>query len=85
MAPIALPSTSRKADAFSVVGMIAPEALRGFNLALRVTPYQVASRLLQRHGDGIADRMMRVEETGGMISQLGKALSLVLFDLQLLR
>src|SRR5438046_5731648 len=35
-APITLPSRSRSAEALSVVGMISPEALRGFKRAFRV-------------------------------------------------
>ena len=38
MAPIAFPSVSRSADAFSVVGITSPVAARGFRQALRVTP-----------------------------------------------
>ena len=38
MAPIARPLRSRSAEAFSVVAMTSPEALRGFSRALRVTP-----------------------------------------------
>ena len=44
MAPITFPSLSRRADAFSVVGMISPEALRGLRRALRVTPRSTTSR-----------------------------------------
>src|SRR5207249_2269652 len=44
IAPITVPSESRNAEAFSVVGMISPEALRGFRRAFRVTPRAPTSR-----------------------------------------
>ena len=44
MAPITRPSGSRSAEAFSVVEMVSPEALRGFRRALRVTPLATTSR-----------------------------------------
>ena len=44
MAPMALPSVSRSADALRVVGITSPEALRGFSRALRVTPRATTSR-----------------------------------------
>src|SRR5256885_11856267 len=44
IAPITVPSGSRNAEAFSVVGMISPEALRGLSRAFRVTPRATTSR-----------------------------------------
>jgi hypothetical protein len=44
MAPMTPPSGSRRAEAFSVVEITSPEALRGFNRALRVTPFSTTSR-----------------------------------------
>ena len=44
MAPMTRPSGSRRAEAFSVVGMTSPVALRGFSRALRVTPFSTTSR-----------------------------------------
>src|SRR5262245_54173361 len=38
MAPMTLPSVSRRADAFKVVAMISPEALRGRRGTLRLAP-----------------------------------------------
>src|SRR6516162_2692883 len=48
MAPITRPSGSRRAEAFSVVGMTSPLALRGLSLALRVT---LGDHLAQRRGE----------------------------------
>src|SRR5713101_6798512 len=44
MAPITLASKSLKAEAFSVVEITSPEALRGLRRALRVTPRSTTSR-----------------------------------------
>src|SRR5438552_2800970 len=44
MAPITLPSGSRRAEALRVVGMTCPLALRGLSRALRVTPRATTSR-----------------------------------------
>ena len=44
MAPITSPSGSRRAEAFSVVGITSPLALRGLSRALRVTPFSTTSR-----------------------------------------
>src|SRR5579871_6471595 len=44
IAPITRPSVSRKAEAFSVVEMVSPLALRGLRRALRVTPFSTTSR-----------------------------------------
>src|SRR5213594_2546634 len=44
IAPIALPSASRRALALRVVGMTSPVALRGFRRASRVTPRSTTSR-----------------------------------------
>src|SRR5205809_50173 len=44
LAPITVPSGSRNAEAFRVVGMVSPEALRGFRRAFRVTPRATTSR-----------------------------------------
>ncbi len=44
MAPITLPSESRRADAFRVVGITSPVAERGFRRAFRVTPRSTTSR-----------------------------------------
>src|SRR2546429_3769435 len=42
--PIARPSESRRAEAFRLVGMTSPRALRGFRTTLRVTPRSTTSR-----------------------------------------
>ena len=44
MAPMTVPSGSRKAEALRVVGMTSPEALRGLSRASRVTPFSTTSR-----------------------------------------
>src|SRR4051794_29541560 len=44
MAPMTRPSGSRSAEAFSVVAMVSPEALRGLSRASRVTPLATTSR-----------------------------------------
>jgi hypothetical protein len=44
MAPMTLPSVSLNAEAFSVVGITSPDALRGWSLELRVTPRSTTSR-----------------------------------------
>ena len=44
MAPITRPSESRRAEAFKLVGMTSPEALRGLSRALRVAPRSMTSR-----------------------------------------
>src|SRR5438093_645932 len=44
MTPIARPSGSRKAEAFKLVGMTSPLALRGFRTTLRMTPRSTTSR-----------------------------------------
>ncbi len=44
MAPITLPAASRSAEAFRLVEMTSPEALRGFSTTLRVTPFSTTSR-----------------------------------------
>ncbi len=44
MAPMTLPSASRSADAFKLVGITSPEALRGLRRALRVAPRSMTSR-----------------------------------------
>ena len=44
MAPMTLPSGSRRADALSVVGITSPLALRGLSRAFRVTPRSTTSR-----------------------------------------
>src|SRR5262249_39013058 len=44
MAPMTRPSGSRRAEAFSVVAMVSPLALRGLRRALRVTPFSTTSR-----------------------------------------
>src|SRR5215831_8182706 len=44
IAPMMLPSVSRRADAFSVVGIISPDALRGCRRTLRVTSRSTTSR-----------------------------------------
>src|SRR6266702_4169591 len=44
IAPMTLPSASRKAEAFRLVGMISPDALRGLRRALRVAPRSMTSR-----------------------------------------
>ncbi len=44
IAPITFPSASRSAEAFSVVGITSPEALRGLRTAFRVTPRSTTSR-----------------------------------------
>ena len=44
MAPMALPSGSRRAEALRVVEMTSPLALRGLRRALRVTPRSTTSR-----------------------------------------
>jgi hypothetical protein len=43
IAPITLPAESRKADAFSEVGITSPVADRGLRTALRVTPCSTTS------------------------------------------
>src|SRR5262245_40062425 len=45
MAPVTLPSGSRRAEALRAVGMISPDALRGLRRALRVTPQRVLPKL----------------------------------------
>src|SRR5437667_438272 len=49
IAPITFPSPSRNADAFSVVGMTSPMALRGLSTTLRVTPRSTTSRNAARN------------------------------------
>jgi len=49
IAPITVSSASRSADAFSVVGMISPEALCGFRRAFRVTRGPERRRQRGRH------------------------------------
>ena len=44
MAPMTRPSGSRNAEAFSVVGITSPLAVRGLSRALRVTPFSTTSR-----------------------------------------
>src|SRR6266566_3954337 len=44
IAPMTLPSASRRAEALRVVGITSPLALRGFRRALRVTPRSTTSR-----------------------------------------
>src|SRR5436309_116842 len=44
MAPMTLPSASRKAEALRLVGIISPDALRGLRRALRVAPRSMTSR-----------------------------------------
>ncbi len=44
MAPITLPSGSRKAEALRLVGMTSPLALRGFKTTFRITPRSTTSR-----------------------------------------
>src|SRR5262249_42161441 len=44
IAPMMLPSVSRRADALSVVGIISPDALRGCSRTLRVTSRSTTSR-----------------------------------------
>src|SRR5579859_5419707 len=44
MAPITFPSVSRSAEAFRLVGITSPEALRGFSFVLRMTPRSITSR-----------------------------------------
>ena len=58
MAPMTLPSGSRRAEAFSVVGMTSPLALRGLSRALRVTP--ALHHLAQRRGE--LARLLRADE-----------------------
>ena len=53
-----LPSGSRRAEAFSVVGMTSPLALRGLSRALRVTP--LLDHLAQ--GGGELARLLRADE-----------------------
>ena len=58
MAPMTRPSGSRRAEAFSVVGMTSPEALRGFRRALRVDA--LLDDLAQ--GGGELARLLRADE-----------------------
>src|ERR1700722_1598400 len=44
MAPMTFPFELRSAEAFRLVGMTSPEALRGLRRALRVTPFSTTSR-----------------------------------------
>src|SRR5438094_5708264 len=59
MAPITLPSGSRRAEALRAVGITSPLALRGFRRALRVTPRSTTSRRAARNARVSSGEMMR--------------------------
>jgi hypothetical protein len=59
MPPITLASGSRSADAFRVVGITSPLALRGFSRAFRVTPRSTTSRSAARNSRVSSAEMMR--------------------------
>ena len=59
MAPMSIPSGSRRAEALRVVGMTSPEALRGFSRTLRVTPRSTTSRSAAMNSRVSSAEMMR--------------------------
>src|SRR5438128_8321810 len=59
MAPMTVPSASRRAEAFRVVGMTSPAALRGFSRTLRVTPRSTTSRSAAMNSRVSSAEMMR--------------------------
>ncbi len=59
MAPMTLPSGSRRAEALRVVGITSPLALRGLSRALRVTPRSTTSRRAAKNSRVSSDEMMR--------------------------
>jgi len=69
MAPMTVPSGSRRAEALRVVGMSSPEALRGFSRTLRVTPRSTTSRSaamnsLVSSGEMMCDRDCSITSSG---------------------
>src|SRR6267142_6817294 len=70
MAPITLPSGSRRAEALRVVGITSPLALRGLSRALRVTPRSTTSRRAARNPRVSSGEMMR--ESDCSISSSGR-------------
>ena len=59
MAPMTLPSVSLNAEAFSVVGITSPDALRGWSLAFRVTPRSTTSRSATMNSHVSSGEMIR--------------------------
>ena len=59
MAPMTLPSASLRAEAFNVVGITSPDALRGWSLAFRVTPRSTTSRSASMNSRVSSGEMMR--------------------------
>ena len=59
MTPLTSPPIARRADAFKVVGMISPEALRGWRRAFRVAPRSTTSRRAVMKSRVSSTEMMR--------------------------